>query len=60
MTEKHKDAKPWQPTIEREPEFNAFANPLDRKLENPMPLEESDSEGDEPTQTSGSAGGNDA
>ena len=45
MTTKRKDeVKPWQPKMEREPEFNPFANPLDRELENPPPLEESKSE----------------
>ena len=34
--------KPWQPTIQREPMFNPFANPQDRtgELENPPPLED--------------------
>jgi len=36
--------KPWQPTIEREPVFNAFANPRVRTggLEDPPPLEQPD------------------
>jgi len=57
MTAKHTDeAKPWQPTIEREPEFNPFANPIDRELENPPPWEKSESEdGDSAQSTVGLA-----
>jgi uncharacterized protein YhbP (UPF0306 family) len=38
----HRD--PWQPKIEREPLFNAFANPRDAELENPPPLEATEPE----------------
>ena len=56
MTTKRKDeVKPWQPKMEREPEFNPFANPLDRELENPRPLEESESEEGESAQNTGGA-----
>lgn len=49
MTTKRKaEVKPWRPKVVREPEFNAFANPQDRELENPPPLELSDSPSDEP------------
>ena len=45
MTRKHpNEAKPWRPKVERAPEFNPFVNSLDRELENPPLLEESDSE----------------
>jgi hypothetical protein len=52
MTTSHKEHKPWQPTIEREPEFNAFVNPLDRELENPHPAEELEPEDDDSAQHS--------
>lgn len=44
-TDYHAEDKPWQPTIEREPEFNPFANPVDRfsRVENPPLLEDSES-----------------
>ena len=55
MTTRHKvEVKPWQPKMEREPEFNPFANPRDRELENP-PLEESTSEDGESAQNTGGA-----
>ncbi|MGC2463015.1 MAG: hypothetical protein WA446_18900 [Steroidobacteraceae bacterium] len=45
-TQRKHEEKPWQPEIEREPEFNPFVNPLDRtgQLENPPPLEDSEVE----------------
>ena len=56
MTTKRKDeVKPWQPKMEREPEFNPFANPLDRELENPPALEESESEDAESGRNTGGA-----
>jgi hypothetical protein len=57
MTTKRKDeVKPWQPRMEREPEFNPFVNTLDRELENPPPLEQSESENRESAQNTGAAG----
>jgi hypothetical protein len=32
--------KPWRPNVEREPEFNPFANPRYLWLENPPPWSE--------------------
>jgi hypothetical protein len=56
MTTKHKvEVKPWRPKMQREPEFNPFVNPLDRELENPRPLEESESEDGESAQNTGGA-----
>ncbi|MGO9593890.1 MAG: DUF2934 domain-containing protein [Steroidobacteraceae bacterium] len=45
-TQRKHEEKPWQPEIERQPEFNPFVNPLDRtgQLENPPPLEDSEPE----------------
>lgn len=45
-TQRKAEPKPWEPTVEREPEFNAFVNPQDRtgRLENPPPLEDSEAE----------------
>lgn len=49
-TNPSQEKKPWQPRIDRSPEFNPFVNPLDRELENPPPpLEELESDNDEPT-----------
>ncbi len=39
---------PWRPTMESAPEFNAFANPMDRALENPKPFVEPDADLEEP------------
>jgi hypothetical protein len=40
MITKH-EKPPWQPDMEREPEFNPYVNPMDRtgQLENPPPLD---------------------
>ena len=40
MSTKHEET-PWQPDMEREPEFNPYVNPMDRtgRLENPPPLD---------------------
>jgi hypothetical protein len=43
------EEKPWQPRIDRTPEFNPFVNPLNRELENSPPLEQPESDYDEPT-----------
>jgi hypothetical protein len=43
MTTKYKaEVKPWQPNVEREPEFNSFANPRYLWLENPPPWSETE------------------
>ena len=56
MTTEHKvEVKPWQPIVEREPEFNPFANPRDLGLENPPPLEYSENEAGEAAQNTGDA-----
>jgi hypothetical protein len=58
MTSKPKpEAKPWQPEIEREPEFNAFVNPLDSELENPPPSENSGSDDGESTHNTAEVAG---
>jgi hypothetical protein len=58
MTSKRKnEVQPWRPTLRREPELNPFANPLDRELENPPPLADSDAEDDESAHNSGSISG---
>ena len=47
MTEKPKrEEKPWQPTVERQPELNPFVSPLDPTgaLENPPPLADDEDE----------------
>ena len=40
MIAKHEET-PWQPIIDREPEFNPYVNPMDRtgQLEHPPPLD---------------------
>jgi hypothetical protein len=40
MTNLKVEMKPWQPHIDREPEFNPFANPRYLWLENPPPWSE--------------------
>jgi hypothetical protein len=45
---------PWQPHVEREPEFNPFANPGYLWLENPPPWLEI--EHDESAESTGEAG----
>jgi hypothetical protein len=49
MTTTRHEEKPWQPRIDRNPEFNPFVNPLDRELENPPPLEELESDDEQST-----------
>jgi len=49
------EVKPWQPKVEREPEFNPFANPQDLELETPPPLEQSETEDGESAQNTGDA-----
>jgi hypothetical protein len=47
MTEKPThEQKPWQPKVDRDPEFNPFVNPQDRTgaLENPPPLSDEEDE----------------
>jgi len=47
MTEKHApDRKPWQPTMDREPELNPFVSHQDPTgaLENPAPLADDEEE----------------
>jgi hypothetical protein len=50
MNRKHEET-PWQPNIEREPEFNPYVNSMDRtgQLENPPPLDNWEPDEDEPT-----------
>ncbi len=43
MEHQHEHA-PWRPTMDSAPEFNAFANPMDRALENPRPFEDPDAD----------------
>jgi hypothetical protein len=50
MTEQHKpEKKPWQPTVERQPEMNPFVSHQDPTgaLENPAPLSDDDDDADE-------------
>jgi hypothetical protein len=40
MTNHKVEVKPWRPNMERQPEFNPFANPQYLRLENPPPWSE--------------------
>jgi hypothetical protein len=49
------EATPWQPRMDRDLDFNPFANPRDLGLETPPPLQLSETEVDESLQDSDDA-----
>jgi hypothetical protein len=50
IMQQERDETPWRPTVEPEPEFNPFVNPLDRsgEPERQPPLDNWDPDKDEP------------